>query len=227
MTHDQWVAIDREIETALGSLNWFHMKEGDHKSHPVVYNKLLGMLHPDSVLAGLSVSVLKKEYDDIMSAKSGKQPMKYWIGGPYTFLVQSLLSLCGEWCRQNDKTGDQIAYFFEAGHPSQNEADYFIKLFSKEQYKKTGMVARLASLSFLPKEGPLSRALILSDILAWHLTNWRRGGNQSPELQKLLEVTTYYRDYSADDISKLLAQSKQRMKDFDKSGKRRQNAQQF
>jgi hypothetical protein len=157
MTERQWKSLDRKIGKALGPLEWFHMKDGDPKKHPRIYKKLLRVITPKSVLAGFSVSVNKNEYDAMLSERSGKQPLKYWIGSSYAFLVQAAMSLCGIWCREQNLTDQWISYFFEAGHPSQGDADAFVKLFDKKQYKKHAVEARYASHTFLPKAGPLGQ----------------------------------------------------------------------
>jgi len=221
MTHQQWKSLDKKIEVALGPLPWFHMKEGHHKRYPEIYKKLLHTITASSVLVGFSVSVNKKEYDALTSERSGKNTLRYWMGSSYTFLVQAAMSVCGIWCSQNGLADEWIAYFFEAGHPSQGDANWSIELFRKKQYRDHAEQARYASHSFLVKEGPLSKALIPCDILAWHLTNWRRGGNQCKELQKLLGVKTLRQDFEPDDIRAVIAASKQRMQNFDKSGKPR------
>ena len=200
MTHKQWKALDARIGRALGPLKWFHMKDGDYKSHPKIYKRLLRTIRPKSVLAGFSVSVNKREYDAMLSEFSGKMPLKYWMGSSYTFLVQAIMSLCGVWCREQNLTDEWIAYFFEDGHPNQGDADAFVQLFKKKQYREHGTRARYASHTFLPKEGPLSKALIPSDILAWHLTNWRRGGNQCKELKHLFRTNTFYKDFDSEQI---------------------------
>jgi len=221
MTDKQWSALDQRISTALGHLKWFHMKSGDYKKHPKAYRRLLRIITPKSVLAGFSVSVNRHEYDVMLSERSGKQPLKYWMGSSYSFLVQAAMSLCGAWCREQNITDQWIAYFFEAGHPSQGDADALVKLFDKRQYRQHAEQAQYASHTFLAKEGPLARALIPCDILAWHLTNWRRGGNQCKDLQSLLMVSTHYKDFNSDDIRNLIAKSKTRMKNFDKAGRPR------
>jgi hypothetical protein len=129
MTERQWKALDRRIGKALGPLEWFHMKDGDHKKHPKIYKKLLRIITPKSVLAAFSVSVNKNEYDAMLSERVGRQPLKYWMGSSYAFLVQAAMGLCGIWCREQDLTDEWIAYFLEAGHPSQGDADAFVKLF--------------------------------------------------------------------------------------------------
>ena len=86
------------------------------------------------------------------------------------------------------------------GHPNQGDADAFVQLFKKKQYREHGTRARYASQTFLPKEGPLSKALIPSDILAWHLTNWRRGANQCKELKHLFRTNTFYKDFDSEQI---------------------------
>ena len=145
----------------------------------------------------------------------------YLCAVSYAFLVQATMSLCGSWCREQNLTDEWIAYFFEAGHSSQGDADALVKLFDKKQYREHAEHARYASHTFLAKEGPLSKALIPCDILAWHLTNWRRGGNQCKELQRLLTVNTRYKDFDSDDIRGVILKSKLRMQNFDKAGRPR------
>jgi hypothetical protein len=221
MTHEQWKSLDRKIEKALGPLKWFHMKDGDHKKHPRVYKKLLTTITPKSVLVGFSVSVNRKKYDALLSERSGKNTLRYWMGSSYAFLVQAAMSVCGIWCSQQDIADEWIAYFFEAGHPSQGDANVSIELFKKKQYKEHAEQARYASHTFLAKEGPLSKVLIPCDILAWHLTNWRRGGNQCKELRKLLGVKTLSKDFEEKDIRAVITKSKHRMETVDKNGRPR------
>jgi hypothetical protein len=95
------------------------------------------------------------------------------------------------------------------------------KLFDKWQYRKNATHARYASHTFLAKEGPLSKALIPADILAWPLTNWRRGGDQSKELKRLLRVNTLHKDFDSDEIRAVIARSKRQMENFDKAGQPR------
>jgi hypothetical protein len=221
MTEDQWKSLDVQIGKALGSLTWFHMESQDHLRHPQIYGRLLRTVTPESVLCGISASVNKGEYHAIVSERRGKQPLKHWMGSCYTFLVQAAMALCGIWCREEQRPEEWIAYFFEAGHPSQGDANVSLELFSKKQYKKDANLIKYASHTFLAKEGPLSRALIPADILAWHLTKWRRGGNQCKGLQHLLHVPTKHRDFNADDIRASAAKSKYRMAHFDKHGRPR------
>jgi len=219
MTHKQWKSLDRKINVALGPLPWFHMKEADHKAHPKIYKKLIRSIAPKSVLVGFSVSVNKKEYDALTSERSGKSTMRHWMGSSYAFLVQAAMSVCGNWCGANGLGNDWIAYFFEAGHPSQGDANWSVELFKKKQYREHAKQARYASHTFLAKEGPLSRALIPCDILAWHLTNWTRGGPQCKELQQLFAVKTLRKEFSSSDIRAVIAKSKVRMQSFDKKGR--------
>jgi hypothetical protein len=220
MTGEQWAALDAEIGRALGSLRWFHMRERDHLKHPHIYNGLLRTITPKTVLHGISVSVNRREYDALVSEPSGKKTLKQWMGGHYAFLVQAAMSLCGVVCREQERLDDWIAYFFEAGHPSEGDANTSVKLFEKEQYHGHVEAAKYASHTFLKKEGPLSRALIPCDILAWHLTNWRRGGNQCAELTELLRTPTRHIDFTAEEIRQTIAKSKLRMATFDKHGRR-------
>jgi hypothetical protein len=221
MTDKQWKSLDKKIGRALGDLPWFHMKEGHHRRHPKVYRKLLRAINPNSVLAGFSVSVNKREYDSIVSERIGKQPLKYWFGSMYAFLIQAVMSLCGEWCTKENRADEWIAYFFEAGHPSEGDANVAVELMKAKQYKQHAETARYASHAFLAKQGPLSKALIPCDILAWHLTKWRRGGNQCKELIYLLKTRTQYEDFTSDDIRKIVAKYKERWKTHDKHGKPR------
>ncbi len=221
MTDAQWKSLDEKIGAALGPLKGFHMKDGDHKKHPETYRLLLNLIVPKAILAGFSVSVNKHEYDKILSERQGQQTMKYWMGSSYAFLVQSIMAICGEWCREHALTEELIAYFFEAGHPSEGDANALVGLFQEPQYKDHLLTARYASHTFLAKEGPISNVLIPSDILAWHLTNRQRGKNQMEELTTLLHVQTKYIDYNADEIRKMVIQFKKRWQTHDKLGRPR------
>ena len=219
MTDEQWKRIDSGVDDALGRLRWFHMKTADRMAHPRAYKRLLQTISPRSVLCGVSVSVNRKEYDALASERSGKETMKSWMGSHYSFLVQAAMHLCGIMCREQQRLDDWIAYFFESGHPSEGDANVSVNLFAKRQYRGQAEAARYASHTFLAKEGPLSKALIPCDILAWHLTRAQREGEPSEELRQLLQTPACYKNFTADDIRWSIARSKLRMDTFNRHGR--------
>ena len=111
--------------------------------------------------------------------------------------------------------------FAIVGESNWGKSNTLYELFKKRQYRGHAEQARYASHTFLAKEGPLSKVLIPCDILAWHLTNWKRSGKQSPDLRRLIKVKTLTQDVDASGIAAMIAESKQRMQSFDKSGRPR------
>jgi hypothetical protein len=197
MTDEQWIALDGEIGAALGDLRWFHMNEGNHVEHPGVYQKLIQSIRPETVMAGFSVALDIRDHKTIFPGSKLVQR----FGTPYGTILRRLLALCGEWLVASEHVTDWIAYLFESGHPNSGDAHRLMERLSAGKYKVEKLRARYSSHSFLAKEGPVSQALIPADILAWHLTRWRRDGPQPKELQHLLQVPTRYIDLSASDLA--------------------------
>lgn len=81
---------------------------------------------------------------------------------PYTFLLAHSLLACQWWARQKNFT-NKFAYFFEAGHDSQTQANQVMSTISK--HEKGRDAAQNLSHTFVGKE--YAAALQAADLLAW------------------------------------------------------------
>ena len=70
MTEDQFTALDEAIRIARGGLPYFHMKEYHYRDYPDVYEKLVSLIAPETVICGLSVSLYLNEYKKLGEPKS-------------------------------------------------------------------------------------------------------------------------------------------------------------
>jgi hypothetical protein len=99
--------------TALGPLNYFHMSEQHHQSHPEIYRALLALMTPDRFPVGFVASVNQSEYKKVMDQQFRGQPMKYWFGGPYSFCVGAIAQLANKWLDANSPNEKDVAYVLE------------------------------------------------------------------------------------------------------------------
>ncbi len=203
MTGEQFKALDLAWRAALGELPYFHMNEGHHWKHRKIYGELLKCITPESVTCGISASVDVNAFDLVTKEKRGNQSLKYWFGGAYAYCVGIYMSTVGEWVAANRPEELFVAYFMEAGHERQGEADMFLKLVaSKLEYRQTKRDYRYGSHTFIDKKEDPGRVLQCADMLAWHLSDFHKnGGRYSSDLQHLLKVPTHYRHMLPDDIA--------------------------
>ncbi|MGC9199442.1 MAG: hypothetical protein ACP5E5_10985 [Acidobacteriaceae bacterium] len=71
MTEAQSASLDERIQEARGELPCFHMKEGHHRKHPEIYQKLVNLITPHTVLCGLSVPFFLSEFNKLTSLPMG------------------------------------------------------------------------------------------------------------------------------------------------------------
>jgi hypothetical protein len=200
MNNDQYVALDRAWAAGLGSLPYFHMREGHHLQHPSVYANLLNCITPQSVVAGFSASVDKAHFEAIARAKFGGQSLKYWFGGPYSFCILQYMNRVGGWVNQNVPES-RVAYTFEAGHSRHGEADMFLGLYNAgSRYAEHRENHRYASYTFLNGKETTGRALQAADMLSWHINTHDRDRSVSAELRHLWQVPTHYMIFDRDGV---------------------------
>jgi hypothetical protein len=218
MTEDQFAALDEKIQKARGDLPYFHMKEGHHKKHPQVYQKIVDLITPQAVLCGISVSFFLNEFNKLMSLKTNGQSLKYWFGGSCTFATGAMMALCSGWLNQSPHRNELVAYVFENG-PFQEDANTFWAKLSLPRYKKRKESYHYASHTFVDGKGPLGSVLQVCDILAWNLNKMQREKKKSPELNRLFVTPTLYKHHGGDDIARNLHLTLDHWYTHDKHGK--------
>lgn len=116
-----------------------------------------------NAIQGLCVTLDYKAFDRVMTAEA-----REFVGSAYSHCVNVMLGGIDGWAAANPHV-DQIAYFFEAGHPSASESARIMeKLF---KYELASPKSRFGGYSFIPKRGnPCVQA---ADLLAWY-GNWDR-----------------------------------------------------
>jgi hypothetical protein len=119
--------------------------------------ELRGVIHRHSTI-GVVVSVTEDEYDALAPAGWHE---KY--GGAYTLCLQWCLAGIGLWAEDNKVEGP-FAYFFEAGHAHQGEANTRMNLI----YQNPVTRARYHHASHTFADKKLHRGLQAADMLAWH-----------------------------------------------------------
>jgi hypothetical protein len=112
---------------------------------------------------GIEVTVEQSMFDDIA-------PKAPEIGSSYTFCLDACVVGIKRWADKINYNGE-IAYFFESGHKSSNEANrYMNNLFNIPQFRQD---YRYASHVFADKKKV--RPLQAADILAWQsFTDYKR-----------------------------------------------------
>jgi Protein of unknown function (DUF3800) len=157
----QWNEVLRKYE-----LPFFRMSDCAHGNGPFggmtkqqrlqIEMLMVGIIKKWTV-QGIAVTVNSDEFEKLMP----KHPL---IGSPYSFSAHTLLGGVYEWISQQRMSPiDKMAYFFEAGHQSQGEANAIMnKLFEIEKFRKD---YRYAGHSFVPKDS--TPAVQAADLLAW------------------------------------------------------------
>src|SRR5262249_36440756 len=146
------------------SLPYFRMSECAHGNGPFanlskserieLAARMIQIIKRDT-LQGIAVTVNEREFNAHML----QHPL---IGRPYTFSAQILLAGVSSWIETNPLVTN-VAYFFEAGHRSQREADAIMTLMfrnpgAKERHRYSGH-------GFVEKER--TPAVQAADLLAW------------------------------------------------------------
>ena len=128
---------------------------------------------------GVAISVDVDEFERL-------SPKSSLLGSPYTFCVHWIIGGVIWWIRQSQYRG-KVAYFFEAGHKSQSEANKIMdKVFCVPQLRES---ARYASHGFVEKaQAPVVQA---ADLLAWQwytdLRHRHEGKPRRKDLESLLQ----------------------------------------
>ena len=207
MTEDQFAALDDAVRIARGDLLYFHMKESHHLKYPDIYQKLVGLIRPETVICGLSVYLYLNDYKTLSAAKSEYtrgQSLAYWFGGAYTYATGAMMALCSGWLDESDLYRDeQVAYIFE-NNPHQGNADTFWGLLDKPQFADRKQQNHYISHTFVDGKGPLGSVLQVCDILAWNLNKMQREKQKTPELNRLFLTPTFWFHHGPKEISKTL-----------------------
>ena len=156
-------------------LDYFHMVECAHRrkqfSGPKwtqqltseVARRMIGIIKRRAAF-GVAMSVDRADYEGLFNKEAQRA-----YGGIYTFCVQMILSGIGQWADRRKHT-DPIAYFFEAGHPSQHEANYYMnQIATEEGSAHLKAFYRYGSHTFGLKRVVLP--LQAADLLVWQ---WRK-----------------------------------------------------
>lgn len=188
--------------TALGPLDYFHMSEQHHQTHPEIYKALLALMTPDCFPVGFVASVNQTEYRTVMNQRLHGQPMKYWFGSPYSFCVGAIAQLANKWLDANNPNERDVAYVFEAGYEKQGEADMFLQMINTDpKLADQKRELRYFSHGFMDGKRRESGALHAADILAWNVGVGLRDHKPTTEGRNLVEaISTYGIHYSESDI---------------------------
>ena len=163
-------------------LAYFHMVDCAHgagiyegipkNERAAIAAKMIGNIKRRT-LHGFAVAVNLDHWDEL----APKHPL---IGSPYTFCMGMIMAGVFNWANKTKFDGE-IAYFFEAGHPSQQESNQLMqKTFSLPEMKQE---ARYGGHAFIEKAKcpPVQAA----DLLAWQFyTDVRRQAEGKKEHRK-------------------------------------------
>jgi hypothetical protein len=101
-------------------------------------------------------------------------------GSPYSFCCWQILAGINAWIKRTNFQGE-IAYFYEAGHDSQGEANALMNRIFKEPHLRANY--RYVGHSFVDKKKV--RPVQTADILAWHwATHMKRMLNNNSTIRK-------------------------------------------
>lgn len=158
----EWEKVLKEY-----SLPYFRMSACAHGNDPfdrldvaardIVVRKLIKLIHEYSEY-GFAVSVNEELYERLIPAV-----LRDRFGSAYAFCVRQCLTCINNWANSSEFSG-YIAYFFESGHASENEADRILN----EEYKQNEILVRhfkYVSHTFGDKRVILP--LQSADLLAW------------------------------------------------------------
>jgi hypothetical protein len=180
-------ALDREWKAVLDryGLPYFHMIDCAQYAPPFkptiarsecveVEKAMIKIVHEHSL--GVAVALDEREYNTIF-------PPPHPFGSAYTYCCWLCLTAIYGWIMKSHFEGD-IAYFFEAGHSSQAEANRLMNwIFSDAGLRGD---YRYQSHAFVQKEK--ARPVQAADLLVWqhatHLKRMMRGGTR-PRLDYL------------------------------------------
>lgn len=145
-------------------LPFFHMTDCAHNTPPfdhlsrdecIEAEKAAIALINEHALLGLAIVVNENDYKAMFGDNSPG-------GSPYAYCCWQILAGIRVWIKQTNFEGE-IAYFFEAGHDSEGEADALMKRIFKNPELRANY--RYAAHSFVDKVKV--RPVQTADILAW------------------------------------------------------------
>jgi hypothetical protein len=188
--------LDRQWRAVLAEygLSYFHMVDCAHGNREfakleredriAIEKRMIAIIHANAAM-GVGATVNVGEYDELML----KHPQ---IGSAYSFCARHCLTATRAYVEEDLKASGDIAYFFEAGHRSQSEAnrimnDIFADASRCREY-------RYAGHGFYLKES--IPALQAADLLAWQLFTHRKrqlagGSGFRKDFEALLQGTLH------------------------------------
>ncbi len=141
-------------------------------------------------LFGFSVTLNPRHYYDTI----GREPD---LPSAYSFCVLSVVHLLAHWA---DRKGDngKFAFFFEAGHQNQEEANFIMNGITSGGAEKIAEYHYLSHTFFTKTESPPLHA---ADMLAWHVTKFSKDrikGKTNPraDFKALIRHSDFTQDYS-------------------------------
>lgn len=156
---DEWRAV-----LAKYNLPYFHMVDAAPgngvfagipvKERALIVANMIGIIKRRTV-QGLAVALDMKSFEARFGAAS-------FFGNPYTLCVHQMMTGVAAWAEATSYNG-KIAYFFEAGHASQTEANNILTIASKDS--KISAEMHYGGHAFVPKE--MAPQLQAADLLAW------------------------------------------------------------
>jgi Protein of unknown function (DUF3800) len=179
----QCQALDLEWKTVLDrySLPYFRMSSCAHRQPPfrhlspqecIDVEKAMIRLINEYALMGFAVAINEADYN---SWFEGGNPAR----SAYSFCCWQILAGVRNWIVKNQFRGE-IAYFFEAGHASEPQANALMKRIFDDPRLKSAYC--YANHSFVEKIEV--RPVQTADILAWHsATQVKRWFNGKPSLR--------------------------------------------
>lgn len=155
----EWTSVLRQYD-----LPFFHMVACAHGNKPfdkmtlndriIVQTRMINIIKRYTSL-GICVTVDMDEYRMHFGGEA-------ILPSPYTFLINVVVGGVLKWVEDNNFSGD-IAYFFEAGHASQSEAQSVMDMIFKDSALKSS--SHYSAHAFVDKEkSPPAQA---ADLLAW------------------------------------------------------------
>jgi hypothetical protein len=128
-------------------------------------------------LFGTAVAFSEKDYNEVLP------PPYNLTGTAYTYCCWTVLSIIHEWIVRN-QFGGKIAYFFEAGHKHQLQANAVMNQIFLDRDRRA--TYRYAAHSFVEKQ--CARPIQAADILAWQ---------HAADVKKILESKKRRADFAA------------------------------
>jgi len=189
-------SLDSDWEKVLDNSNlpFFRMSACAHGSRPfssllkedrIDIEKEMIAIIKRSISCGLAVTVEPRQFADIM-------PNSKAIGSAYSFCAHACLTAVQWWANKNNYNGD-IAYFFEAGHRSQTEANGIMnEIFTDKNLRAKH---RYVAHSFVDKRKV--RPVQAADLIAWqwytdHVRRLKRNLRPRKDCYELMHDQNYH-----------------------------------